>query len=173
MKKGFATHLGGRLCFCLGGFASVGSDHRVVTVKLRLSLRMSKSPPSKKRYNWLLLTVDKDLQIHIRAKKRVQWVNEDSGATEQFAALVKAKDHAAESVLPPTPKGKRERHSNNPNMLALRKKINQLANLYSVDKSNVIRKRLQEEKRTGKAVQSARRGVCSQHYWGYRERIQS
>ena len=48
---------------------------------------------------------------------------------------MKSKDHAAESVLPPTPKGKRERHSNNPIVLALRKKINQLAHCYSVNKS--------------------------------------
>ena len=62
------------------------------------------------------------------------------------SALVKAKDHAAETVLPPTPKGKRDRHSNNPTVLALRKMINQLAHRYSVNKSKVIRKRLQEAK---------------------------
>ena len=138
MKEGFATHLGERLCFCLGGFASVGSDHRVVTVKLRLSPRMSKSRSSKKRYNWLLLTVDKDLCSRFTLDLRNKYSelhNEDSGATEQFAAPLKAKDHAAESVLPPTPKGKRERHSNNPIVLALRKKINQLAHCYSVNKS--------------------------------------
>ena len=72
--------------------------------------------------------------------------DESSDATEQYAALVKAKDHAAETVLPPTPKGKRDRHSNNPAVLALRKMINKLAHRYSVNKSKVIRKRLQEAK---------------------------
>ena len=68
--------------------------------------------------------------------------NEDSDATEQFAALV----HATETVLPPRPKGKRDKHSNNPTVLALRKRINQLAHCCSVSKSKVFRKRLQEAK---------------------------
>ena len=59
---------------------------------------------------------------------------------------MKSKDHAAETVLPPTPKGKRERHSNNPKVLALRKKFNQLAYRYPVNKSKFIRKNLQEAK---------------------------
>ena len=59
---------------------------------------------------------------------------------------MKAKDHAAETVLPLTPKEKRNRHSNNPTVLALRKKINQLVHRYSVNKSKVIRRRLQEVK---------------------------
>ena len=117
-------------------FASVGSDHRVVTIKLRLSLRMPKSPPPKKRYDWRLLKVDKDLCSRFTLELRNKYnelYDESSDATEQYAALVKAKDHAAETVLPPTPKGKRDRHSNNPTVLALRKKNNQLAHRYSVN----------------------------------------
>ena len=61
IKEGFAFHLGGRLCFCLRGFSSVVSDHRVVTVESKLSLRIPKSPPPKKRYDWRLLKIGKDL----------------------------------------------------------------------------------------------------------------
>ena len=61
IKEGFAFHLGGRLCFCLRGFSSVVSDHRVVTVESKLSLRIPKSPPPKKRYDWRLLEIGKDL----------------------------------------------------------------------------------------------------------------
>ena len=59
---------------------------------------------------------------------------------------MQAKDHAAEVTIPLLPKGKLERHSNNPEVIAARKKINDLTHRYSVNKSKVIRKRLQEAK---------------------------
>ena len=130
-------------------FASVGSDHRVVTIKLRLSLRMPKSQPPKKRYDWQLLKFYKDMCSRFTLEVRNKYgelYNEDSDATEQYAALMKAKDHAAETILPSTPKGKRDRHSNIPIVQALRKKTNELAHRYAVNQSKVIRKRLQETK---------------------------
>ena len=42
-------------------FASVGSDHRIVTIKLRLSIRAPKATPPKKRYDWKLLKHDDQL----------------------------------------------------------------------------------------------------------------
>ena len=36
-------------------FASVGSDHRVVTAEVKLSLRASKPTSKKKHYDWKLL----------------------------------------------------------------------------------------------------------------------
>ncbi|XP_072051808.1 craniofacial development protein 2-like [Amphiura filiformis] len=43
-------------CCTYNSFASIGSDHRVVTAKVRLSLRSNgKTPPRKIRYNWKVL----------------------------------------------------------------------------------------------------------------------
>ena len=47
-------------------FASVGSDHRVVTAKIRLSLRATKPASNKKRYDWSLLRHDAELQSKFR-----------------------------------------------------------------------------------------------------------
>ena len=130
-------------------FASVGSDHRIVTVKLRLSLRVPKTPPPKTRYDWKLLKHDEELRSNFTLELRNKYnelFDENSDATEQYAALVQAKDHAAEVTIPVLPKGKLERHSNNPKVIAARKKINDLTHRYSVNKSKVIRKRLQEAK---------------------------
>ena len=130
-------------------FASVGSDHRIVTIKLRLSLRVPKTPPPKTRYDWKLLKHDEELRSNFTLELRNKYnelFDENSDATEQYAALVQAKDHAAEVTIPVLPKGKLERHSNNPKVIAARKKINDLTHRYSVNKSKVIRKRLQEAK---------------------------
>ena len=59
---------------------------------------------------------------------------------------MQAKDHAASIILPLTPKGRKERHSNNPKIVTVRKKIRDLTYRYSINKSRVIRKRLQEAK---------------------------
>ena len=44
-------------------FASTGSDQRIVTARIRLSLRAnSKTQPRKVKYNWSLLQKDSDIQ---------------------------------------------------------------------------------------------------------------
>ena len=43
-------------------FASVGSDHRIVTARIRLSLRVNKTPSKKKHFDWKHLRSDTDLQ---------------------------------------------------------------------------------------------------------------
>ena len=43
-------------------FSSIGSDHRVVTAELKLSLRTTKTPPRKTAYDWKVLRGDRDLQ---------------------------------------------------------------------------------------------------------------
>ena len=81
-------------------FASVGSDHRIVTIKLRLSLRVPKTPPPKTRYDWKLLKHDEELRSNFTLELRNKYnelFDENSDATEQYAALVQAKDHAAKS----------------------------------------------------------------------------
>ena len=84
-------------------FASVGSDHRIVTIKLRLSLRVPKTPPPKTRYDWKLLKHDEELRSNFTLELRNKYnelFDENSDATEQYAALVQAKDHAAEVTIP-------------------------------------------------------------------------
>ncbi|XP_072033089.1 craniofacial development protein 2-like [Amphiura filiformis] len=58
-------------CCTYNSFASIGSDHRVVTAKLRLSLRSNgKTPPRKIRYNWKVLAQDTQLQDMYAVKVR-------------------------------------------------------------------------------------------------------
>ena len=43
-------------------FASIGSDHRVNSAQLKLSLRKVKTPAQKKLYNWSALSNNEKLQ---------------------------------------------------------------------------------------------------------------
>jgi len=130
-------------------FESVGSDHRIVTVNIRLSLRVTKPPASKKRHDWMQLRYNPD----VRAKFSIELRNrfnelhdESSSATSQFDALVKAKDHAASEALPLLQKCHHTKHASHPSIVERRKKVDQLTHKYKVNKSRIIRRRLQEAK---------------------------
>ena len=86
-------------------FASVGSDHRVVTAKVRLSLRTTKARSSKMRHDWSLLRHDHALQNKFKLELTNRYnalVDETLSATEQYDALVKANEHAAAENFAPS-----------------------------------------------------------------------
>ena len=67
-------------------FESVGSDHRIVTMEVRLSLRVTKPPTPKKWYDWKLLRHDEKFRSSFKIELRnryKQLYQEDTSATEQ------------------------------------------------------------------------------------------
>jgi len=66
-------------------FSSLGSDHRLVTARIRLSLRMSKTPAKLKHYDWSSLR-DKELQemytITVRNRYTELYNEEDDSNAE-------------------------------------------------------------------------------------------
>ncbi|CAH1244346.1 Hypp7272 [Branchiostoma lanceolatum] len=51
-------------------FASVGSDHRIVSARARLSLRKKKAEPRKKQYDWELFRSRRDIQEQYTVDKK-------------------------------------------------------------------------------------------------------
>lgn len=130
-------------------FAPVGSDHRIVTAKIRLSLRVTKAPAQRKRYDWMQLRYNTEIRAKFSIELRNKFSelqDESSSATNQFDALVKAKEHAAAETLPLLPKCHRTKHANHPSIAEKRKRVVQLTHKYNVNKSRIIRKHLQEAK---------------------------
>ena len=67
-------------CCAYNSFASIGSDHRIVTAKIRLSLRANgKTPPRKARYNWKTLAQDTQLQdlYTVKVKNKFSALQQD------------------------------------------------------------------------------------------------
>ena len=130
-------------------FESVGSDHRIITARIRLSVRVTKAPAPKKRHDWMQLRFNPDIRekFSVELRNRFSELNdESSSATSQFDALVKAKDHAAAETLPLLKKSHRTKHASHPSIIEKRKKVDQLTHKYNVHKSSIIQKRLQEAK---------------------------
>jgi len=91
-------------------FSSLGSDHRLVTARIRLSLRMSKTPAKLKHYDWSSLR-DKELQemytITVR-NRYTELYNEEDDITEQYEKFMQSNAEAAEKTNPCKEKFKEE-----------------------------------------------------------------
>ena len=87
-------------------FASIGSDHRIVTAYIRLSLRASGKTPAKVvKYDWKVLTTDPELQdkYTVEVKNRFSILTDDLNGddpTEKYECLIKANEEAAKKFIP-------------------------------------------------------------------------
>jgi hypothetical protein len=87
-------------------FASIGSDHRIVTAFLRLSLRANgKTPPKVVKYDWKKLTKDPELQDRytVEVTNRFSILTADLNSddtTVKYDCLIKANKEAAEKLIP-------------------------------------------------------------------------
>ena len=94
-------------------FASVYSDHRIVTSRIRLSLRSNKvKTQSTQRYDWSSLKNDAEVrdQYTITVKNRYEALlaeSDDVTPTEKYAHFITAHDEAASQCIPLKPKLKK------------------------------------------------------------------
>ena len=79
-------------------FASIGSDHRVISARLKLSLRKVKTPAQKKLYNWSRLSNNEELQHQYTIQIRNRYAELCIGGediTEKYDKLIKANNETA------------------------------------------------------------------------------
>ena len=94
-------------------FASIGSDHRIVTATIRLSLRANSRALQKKfKYDWNKLKTNPDLQdkytVEIRNQYEVLSMNAgDDNQSQKYSYLIQANKETAEKVMPRVPKKQR------------------------------------------------------------------
>ena len=93
-------------------FASIGSDHRIVTATIRLSLRANKAPTRKVKYDWSKLATDPDLQdrYSLEVKNRYSVLSEGKcrDQSQKYDCLIQANKEAADKVMPKLPKKQRK-----------------------------------------------------------------
>jgi len=92
-------------------FSSIGSDHRIVSSKICLSLRASKRPAPKpmKKIDWKNVVADKDLSslYSISVKNRFDALtSSDDDNNLTYSNLVKSVEEVALEMLPQKPKRK-------------------------------------------------------------------
>ena len=89
-------------CAAFNNFGSIGSDHRIVTAKVKVSLRTCKAPPRSPNYNWSVLKDDNISNLYtISVHNRFQELcHEGDNVTETYAHLITATNEAAKQHIP-------------------------------------------------------------------------
>ena len=90
-------------------FGSVGSDHRVVGAKIRLSLRVSKKP-KRSMFDWEEFSLRPDLQHEYSVTVQNRFAalqSDDDNQTDEFEKFIQANDYTKKKCVPPRPKRKK------------------------------------------------------------------
>ncbi|XP_072046990.1 uncharacterized protein [Amphiura filiformis] len=132
-------------------FASIGSDHRIVTAKIRLSLRASgKTPPRKVKYDWRQLVHDDELQERYTIKVQNQFSalrkNCDDNVTAVYECFIQANKDIAEELIPKARKRPKEAIWHDPRIEEARRELQQAQLVDSQEVSNMSRSELQSKK---------------------------
>lgn len=117
-------------------FCSVGSDHRVVCAKLRLSLRTAKHA-RKVRYDWRRFAASPEIQQQytVAVRNRFQVLEtDDNGA--RYSNFVEANTQAMEECVPLKPKRKSVHTSTNPQVVEAREKADEAHAKWDSDSSD-------------------------------------
>ena len=136
-------------------FNSLGSDHRVVICKLKLSLRKSKNPPRRTRYDFSKLKEDKDLQhryaIEVSNKFTCLMENSDSigdhsTTTAKYGKLIEAVETANRALLPEKPRLRRDDPANDQRVQDARGELFVAKDIYHLDPTDDNRTTVAEKK---------------------------
>ena len=120
-------------------FSSVGSDHRVVSAAIRLSLRSPKDVKTPHtNYDWKVLRHDTDLQERYTAEVRNRYESlfvESDTPTEKYGKFVSSTKDAAKEMIPVVPKTKSIHLSDNPRVSKARINLQTASKKYEIKRS--------------------------------------
>ena len=105
-------------------FSSVGSDHRVVSMRVRLSLRVPKPSP-RIRHDWKAFSSDPGLQTRYAEEVRKHFQQLDKGAepSSEYRRFVAANEEATKLCVPMMERVRTSLRSKNPEVVAARRKV--------------------------------------------------
>ena len=139
-------------------YASLGSDHRVVTARIKLSLRVCKTPKRKTVYDWERLKNDTDLQecYTVTVRNRFSALQTaDDDATERYQHFVTANSEATKELIPVKKKQKSKNTSRDPRVQEARLKLKECYQKYAGDSTEEHRIELQLKKDSLKGAYDA------------------
>ncbi|KAJ8417432.1 hypothetical protein AAFF_G00286590 [Aldrovandia affinis] len=99
-------------------FSPVGSDHRVVSMRVRLSLRVPKPSP-RIRYDWKALSTDPGLQARYteEVRSRFQLLDEGLEPSSEYRRFVVANEEATRLCVPVLDKTRTSLQSRHPDVV--------------------------------------------------------
>ncbi|XP_062577713.1 uncharacterized protein LOC134239565 [Saccostrea cucullata] len=117
-------------------FSTVKSDHRIVSAKIKLSLRTSKTA-QKVKYDWKQFSSNTELQkkYTVAVKNRFQILMDESNS-ERYEKFVKANQEAMKECLPKRAKIKKSLRSLDPRVSEARQKAQEAQRQYESSKTD-------------------------------------
>ena len=129
-------------------FSSIGSDHRLVTAKIKLSLRMSRAPERRKIYDWTMLK-DPELQRQytVEVSNRYEALAEGvSDITELYQCFIDANNKTAGELIPAKKVMRRKGLATNNKVEEARKQVSKAFDAYQASRTRTKQKDLQKKK---------------------------
>ena len=131
-------------------FSSLGTDYRVITAKIRLSLRMSSAPKRRKVYDWDLLKTDSKLQETYTKtiSNKYQELNSSYtlDATEKYKNFIRANDETGEMLMPVKERRKSDNIQEKDNIVMARNKVRTAYDKYQANTNEINYQALRMEK---------------------------
>ena len=137
------------ICESYNTFSSLGSDHRVVTMKMKLSFRQSKTVSRGKNYDWSVLK-NKEIKDNytIELKNRFESLRiENETSTETYENLVQANKETAKELIPKKTKTKQMNIANDQRVINARKNASNSVKLCFEDPNETNRLKCQKTKK--------------------------
>ena len=135
-------------CESYNSFSSVGSDHRIVTAKVKMSLRKCVTPPDKDNYNWSSLRDSDLIKLYtIRIKNRFESLcNSNETISETYNNLINANKETAKELIPSKQKSKKKRIAKDMRVVEARQKVEEASIVYFREPSDENRESMQQHK---------------------------
>ena len=130
-------------------FSSLCLYHRVVVAKLKLSLRVVKTPPKLSPYDWSVMESNKDLQelYTVKVKNRYsELCNDDMAVTSKYQAFMTANEEATKELIPHKRKTRKKISANDPRICEARQNVNSAFSSYQHNPTKDAHIALQTEK---------------------------
>ena len=125
-------------------FSSMGSDHRIINAKVKISLRTCKAPVRKPNYDWSMLRDGNICNLYtISVRNRYEALCQDGESiTETYEHLIESNEEAAKEHLPVKKKSKKKRASKDPRVEEVRKEVQDASDSYSRRSSKKNREKM-------------------------------
>ena len=133
-------------------FSSIGSDHRIVTMAVRLSLRAPKSKaPARTQYDWRAFSERGELQdqytLIVRNRFEALKVDKNPVTTnDKYECFIAANMTAMDKVVPRKVQGQRRTFSKHPDVIRAREEVEKAYKLIIADNSESNRLNLNSTK---------------------------
>ena len=138
-------------CEAYSSFANVGSDHRVVSAKIRLSLKSNcKAPPKRVLYDWNEFSKNTTLQERycVEVRNKFNMLADDSQtATELYEHFIEANEVATAELVPPATRRKSDLINKDPRVVQARSKAKVIYREYQINSTEENRIAYEEAKR--------------------------